>query len=123
MSKVERLFYTVVKAEAKNAQLRRGEDELEGYYIIDLPRGGLELHGTSVAIKNVDDIYDVEGDIVFSPELVEELAKELKEISPKCRVVDIHEHEFPIEASHVHFKCGSLSEKELVELLKFIRWF
>ena len=123
MTRIEGLFYTVVKSVAREAELRKGEAEYESYYIIDLPRRGLELHGTSVAIKSKDDIYDSEGDIIVSPELAEELVEELRKISPKCSVVDIHEHEFPIEASHVHFVCGNLSEKELIELLKFIRWF
>lgn len=86
--------------------------------VVDLPRRGGMLHGSSVAIT-CDNVCDIEGDIISSLSLKEEIVKELSRL---CEVIDVHEHELPNPSAHCHIKCR-LPYERMKELLEFIRWF
>jgi hypothetical protein len=111
----------------KNLLLERPEARvtymrISGYTTIDLHEDHLSLHGSSIAFK-CNERCDLEGDIVtslVSEEYIEMYRKTLEEYS--CKIKDIHFHEAPFNAAHIHIKCD-MDVKKLEEFIdKFFKY-
>ena len=88
---------------------------ISGYITIDLRDDYFSLHGSSIAFK-CNEKCDVEGDIVTvkDEEIIEMYRKSLEEYG--CKIKDIHFHEAPFDAAHIHIKCD-MDVKKLEEFI------
>ena len=89
--------------------------EISGYTAIDLRDDYLSLHGSSIAFK-CNEKCDVEGDIITvkNEKIIEMYRKSLEEYG--CKIKDIHFHEAPSDAAHIHIKCD-MDVKKLEEFI------
>ena len=88
---------------------------ISGYITIDLRDDYFSLHGSSIAFK-CNEKCDVEGDIVTvkDEKIIEMYRKSLEEYG--CKIKDIHFHEAPFDAAHIHIKCD-MDVKKLEEFI------
>jgi hypothetical protein len=89
--------------------------EISGYTAIDLRDDYFSLHGSSIAFK-CNEKCDVEGDIITvkDEKIIEMYRKSLEEYG--CKIKDIHFHEAPFDAAHIHIKCD-MDVKKLEEFI------
>jgi hypothetical protein len=89
--------------------------EISGYTAIDLRDDYFSLHGSSIAFK-CNEKCDVEGDIITvkDEKIIEMYRKSLEEYG--CKIKDIHFHESPFDAAHIHIKCD-MDVKKLEEFI------
>jgi hypothetical protein len=89
--------------------------EISGYTVIDLRDDYFSLHGSSIAFK-CNEKCDVEGDIITvkDEKIIEMYRKSLEEYG--CKIKDIHFHEAPFDAAHIHIKCD-MDVKKLEEFI------
>jgi hypothetical protein len=116
---IPKIFETLIKTERPDARINQ-ISTFNNCFTIDMPRN-IYLHGSSAFIRQINDAFEIETDIVVTGEEIgEKVKQEFEKIGLKF--IEFHHHDLLMKEVHIHLE-GKLTLTKFINFLKLFRYF